>query len=451
MMRLVTCICALTAGALCLSARSPKQPATSAYNSDVITVFVTGNELGELKPCGCSGGQLGGFDRRWAILNSVPAEKRLIIDTGSLVEGDSQQDIIKFNIIIQALGLLNYDLANLTEKDIKIAQNLGLLNNIGSVFSIISPHQAGADVNVPAKFTKKLSLKNRIVAVTVASFNAESEPIEQIRELFVCQSKLRSANVLIINQCDKDIIANITKMGIVDCLVCPPESDEPRIIGEPNGRPLVVSVGRFGKYVGRLQIRADKAADNKLKFTFSAVPVTENLPLDKSLVELYKTYQQWVKEENLFEKQPRFVLPDGLEYLGSASCKACHEYEYEKWSSKPHAHAFASLEKVGSEYDPECVSCHVVGAEYESGFISPQKTNHLKNVGCENCHGPGSKHIKTAGVVKTADPKSLCTDCHTPDRSANYAGNEHLYFEKIIHWREPNTADNVKKKESSKE
>ena len=82
--------------------------------------------------------------------------------------------------------------------------------------------------------------------------------------------------------------------------------------------------------------------------------------------------------------------------------------------------------------------------EYESGFISEQKTSHLKNVGCENCHGPGSEHIRTAGNTALTEPKSGCIDCHTPEHSGEYAGNEGVFLEKIVHWREPGTGGSVK-------
>jgi hypothetical protein len=75
--------------------------------------------------------------------------------------------------------------------------------------------------------------------------------------------------------------------------------------------------------------------------------------------------------------------------------------------------------------------------EYESGFVSEEKTLHLKNVGCENCHGPGSEHIRTLGKAKTTEPKSVCLDCHTPEHSGDYAGNERSFLEKIIHWKRP--------------
>ncbi|MHC4595488.1 MAG: hypothetical protein ACYS19_11160, partial [Planctomycetota bacterium] len=277
-----------------------------------LTVFLTGNELGALKPCGCSGGQLGGLNRRPAVLNSVPKHKRLIVDTGSLVKSDSEQDLLKFNIIIEAFKLLDYDLVNLSEKDIEICNNLGLLGSIGSVLNIISSHGA-ANVNVSAKFTKSLSLKGKTVIVTVAAFNATSMPIEQIEELFTPhQERISGAghaiNILILNHCDPAIIDSIARrVPIVDCLVCPADSDEPRIIGDPNRRPLVFSVGRFGRYIGRLQISEAARGKGKLKLSFRAIPVEENLEQHSSLVELYKDYQQLVKQSNLLEKYPRFA------------------------------------------------------------------------------------------------------------------------------------------------
>jgi len=82
--------------------------------------------------------------------------------------------------------------------------------------------------------------------------------------------------------------------------------------------------------------------------------------------------------------------------------------------------------------------------DYESGFVSEQKTGHLKNVGCENCHGPGSEHIMTAGQTELTEPKSACIDCHTPEHSGDYAGNESSFQKKIVHWREPKPLAPVK-------
>jgi hypothetical protein len=431
---------------------SAKPGGGSIQGSKGLTVFLTGDEFGQLKPCGCTTGQLGGLEKRSAVLNSVPASKRLIVDTGSFVKGAGEQDIIKFKIILQAFNLLDYDLVNLKKADIETARDLGLVDVMKPILGVISSY-GNSDANVPARFTKELSLKNKPVAITVAAFDANAAPVDDIKQLFAPGNGRQKVNILILNSSDSNAVASIAEMGIVDCLICPSESDEAILVSEPNARPLIVSVGRYGRYVGRLQIEAAEGG-NKLKLRFSPVPVTEDLLSESSLVKLYQTYQQWVKDANLLEEYPRYVLPGGLEYTGSESCKGCHEYheyEYEKWSKNPHAGAYATLEKVGSQFDPECVVCHVVGMTYESGFVSEKTTPHLKDVGCENCHGPGSEHIKGLGYVETTEPKSVCTDCHTPEHSAAYEGNEQLYLEKIIHWREPNAPRNVKNKGNQEE
>lgn len=420
--------------------RSDPNKSRDVPPADTITVFLTGHELGELKPCGCSGGQLGGLDRRSAIFDTAPKDRRLLIDTGSFVKTDREQDLIKFDIIVQALNMLGYDVVNLADKDVEIAKNLGSLEPISSLLKVISP-LAAVDANLPAKFTKKFTLRETTVAITVVAFDAKSGQIEQLQKLLARPPGLQTINILILNHCDPALVDFIAgKPLLVDCLVCPSEYDEPEVISEPNERPLTFSVGQFGRYVTKLQI---DAASNKPTVSYSKVPVTGDLPPDDSLVELYKTYQKLVQQYNLLEAYPRFILQDGLRYVGSEACKPCHEYEYEKWSRGPHAHAYATLERVGNDFDPECVICHVVGMEYESGFILPQQTSHLKNVGCEVCHGPGSEHIRTLGLEPCGEPRWDCTRCHTPDYSGEYAGKEDIYFEKIIHWKEPNTPEDV--------
>ncbi len=426
-------------------------------DQQAITVFFTGNELGALKPCGCSGEQLGGLDRRDSVFNTVGPENRLIVDTGSLVPESTEQNLIKFNIVVQAFSQLGYNVVNLTEQDILIARQAGLLDVLGSAFNVITAD--GLDeALLPAKFTKRFTLDGTSVDVTIAAIDTE-EQISRLPDLFAASTDESSStvNVLISNHAPAPILASALSSDkelqsqnwcVVDLMIVPPQSDEPMLVSDANARPLIVSAGRVGKYVGKIQVILPGPV-----LSFSAIPVTEDLPQNQACVDLYKDYQRLLKEAGLLEKYPRFILPDNLQYVGSKSCKLCHDYEYEKWLTSSqvfipgslkqaspdnrHADAFATLEDVGSDYDPECVICHVVGMQFQSGFISPEKTPDLKDVGCENCHGPGSEHLSSLGAVETSGPMSTCTDCHTTEQSTEYAGNEDQYFEKIIHWREP--------------
>jgi hypothetical protein len=66
----------------------------------------------------------------------------------------------------------------------------------------------------------------------------------------------------------------------------------------------------------------------------------------------------------------------------------------------------------------KCFECHTTGYGKPSGFRSEQDTPHLKDAGCETCHGPGSIH------VESGDPKDIrgklvakdCEVCHNSER-----------------------------------
>jgi hypothetical protein len=410
---------------------------------DRVVLFFTGNELGALKPCGCSGGQLGGLSKRAAIFGRVPPVNRMIVDTGALVGSDQEQDLIKFGVLFEAYRLLGYDVAHLTREDIEIARSLGLLSNADSPFAIISSQWGPGRGGRPQSSSKEFRVNGRNVVVNVLALDAQSDSVERAGEFFAGRPDRLGVGVLILQNCDAQFRQTWARQSGADCLVCPTDSDEPQVFSEPGARPLVFTPGRFGRHVVRLE--ADfSGPGGGLALRFEDVPVGETLREDEVLDGLYKQYQQIVRQSNLLQRYPRSPLPHDLRYVGSKECASCHEYEYAKWSTKAHADAFATLVEVGSDYDPECVICHVVGMDRASGFVTASRTPEMKDVGCENCHGPGSEHVRTLGQAVTVEPKSTCLDCHTPEHSSGYAGHEAEYLQKIMHWREPQAAFRVK-------
>lgn len=78
------------------------------------------------------------------------------------------------------------------------------------------------------------------------------------------------------------------------------------------------------------------------------------------------------------------------------------------------------IEEAAVDGATECVGCHVTNFDPEA------KTWTALGVGCENCHGPGSKHItskdKAATIVRPEelDPKKqamVCGQCHSRGRT----------------------------------
>ena len=429
-----TCI-ALLAGMGMLASCLWVSSGHDADSTRAVTVFLTGREAGELKPCGCSSGQLGGLERRAALLERVPKTDRLILSTGSLVDTDSEQDMIKFPVFLQAYRILEYDVVNLTAHDLAIAAQTGAVDQIqGSAIQLISAEST--DEKMPSTYERSFMLMDQKIRVKVVSLPARS-PFE-IGMSRTSEDGSILIRIFVLNSEDQARLDMLLQQAMPsDCIIIPVGLDEPKLMSDPNDGPLVLSIGHRGRYVGRLDITLAPQT-RRPKLHFSSLPVSEELPNQPDLVTLYKDYQQIVSAGQLLERFPRVPLPDdSLSYVGSESCQQCHGYEYQKWSQSKHAHAFATLEKVGSHRDPECVTCHVVGMEYESGYVSATETPLLKEVGCEVCHGPGSEHIRTNGEVKTAAPQKVCLDCHTPEHSSGYAGHELEFLEKIRHWMEP--------------
>jgi hypothetical protein len=402
-------------------------------------IFFTGNELGSLSPCGCSVHQLGGLDKRPSVWKKVPSDRRLVLDTGNLISKTGEQDLIKFDIMMQAFSMMDYDLVNLTGADIGIAASRGYL--AGTSFKVIAaadPTGAGT----PAIFTTDISLGDEKVTIRVASVDPQQQAVGDIDFLLPSHEAGKGLNVLLYNAGLEKIDVSSLQSGAVDVLVCLSNSDEPERLEPGTAKPFIVSTGRVGKYVGRLTA---EPGESGFVLSYEAVAITDTFPSQAPLVRLYKDYQQIVKEENLLDKYPRLPVPGKLEYLGSKSCQVCHEEQYLKYKEAKHSHAWKTLVDAGSNFDPECVVCHTVGFKYQGGFTSAKKTPQLRNVGCEECHGPSSRHVESLGKIKTEVPKpNNCTVCHTVENSLNYAGHEEEYRSKIVHWKEQKDANSVK-------
>jgi hypothetical protein len=186
----------------------------------------------------------------------------------------------------------------------------------------------------------------------------------------------------------------------------------PAFVNHSNGtRTMLLQVGHKGRYVGALGVF--RTADGRYDLKYQLVPlgeeyVTPDDPASEKAnpaLPLLEEYARQVKERNLLARVPQTPHPAqiqapqlNLTFVGSDRCMACHPGEYTKWKDTAHSHALDALEKVARRpglrnFDGECVVCHTVGFGYKTGYENAQKTPHLKHVGCENCHGPGSGHM----------------------------------------------------------
>lgn len=112
-----------------------------------------------------------------------------------------------------------------------------------------------------------------------------------------------------------------------------------------------------------------------------------------------------------------------ITYVGSLTCKGCHPEEYANFMTyAKKSTSFQSIEKQMKHLTPDeirqCYPCHTTGYGKPGGFVSVEETPHLKNAGCEVCHGPGAEH------ARTSDPETIighmskkdCEGCHISER-----------------------------------
>lgn len=112
-------------------------------------------------------------------------------------------------------------------------------------------------------------------------------------------------------------------------------------------------------------------------------------------------------------------------YVGEEVCKGCHAQADADWHTTAHSSAYDRKMANGS-LKPSCVSCHVVGYG-KGGWVDEATTPNLKNIQCENCHGPGSLHVAgngdkskiLTGAQVLAKPE-ICGTCHQGSHHGTY-------------------------------
>jgi len=438
-------------------------PGRAAEPPKGFVLLLTGNWQGQLQPCGCAEKQLGGIDRRTGLLESIPREQRLVLDSGPLVDGQGLQDDHKLDVFLASLNHLGYDAIALTGLELKRLEQRELdLSGCPAIVSCNVEPVKSLRGRVSCMVEKTLRVGERTLLCTALGLSepyyADRRPtsadypatLQNLQS--ACQAKgldLRIASpdryiVLLIGWANSEEFSkSLREFPGIDLVVSPGYSDEPEFCLDGGGGPARVTTGKLGKYLAQVEIPVDGAQDAK-SWTMTRIAVEAHMPRDPVITGIIDEYQFKLMAEDLVADEsrlPRRPLSEKNHFVGNESCGRsadCHPDIYQKWRSFKHGTAMATLQKpeVNREFDPECVVCHVVGMMYETGYRSMAKTAHLADVGCEACHGPGYLH-EQAPQEEYRGPFMTCEECHAPEHSPNFLKERDAYFEKIKHWTEP--------------
>jgi len=110
-------------------------------------------------------------------------------------------------------------------------------------------------------------------------------------------------------------------------------------------------------------------------------------------------------------------------YVGQDSCSKCHEAQYQRFKTyakkaQSYEHIMTMKKGLTEAEFRQCLTCHTTGYGKPGGFRSEQETPHLKEAGCEVCHGPGSLHAESQDPkdIKRALSTKDCDVCHSTER-----------------------------------
>jgi hypothetical protein len=154
-------------------------------------------------------------------------------------------------------------------------------------------------------------------------------------------------------------------------------------------------------------------------YRYAMREIRDKLGDDAAIKSQMSAYYKKVNDANKLEfadRKPKPPAKGEAFYVGIDSCTNCHEEPRKVWDQTKHAHAYATLSTQFKEFNLDCVSCHVTGYDRPGGSTVTH-VEELKNVQCEDCHGPGSLHAAKPEKVHVPVAKpgaDVCLSCHHP-------------------------------------
>ena len=438
-----------------------------------LAIVITGMEEGYIEPCGCAGldRMKGGMSRRDTFIEGLRKKGWPVaaLDVGGIARGFGRQAELKFQTMIEGKRKMGYDAIAFGVTDLHlpagelvsvaagvngkpspfVSANVGLFGFDSGITPTSRVIEAGG---VRLGVTAVLGLKYQ-----QAIHNDEIEmrdPAEALNKIVPELKKKSDYMVLLAHATKDESIALARKFPQFNVVVTsdgppiPPKTPE-TIEGT---KTLLITVGQKGMDAITLGLYGGG------QVRYQRVPLDSRFPASKNMKMLMAAYQDQLKEIGFaglgLRPVPSPLAETNGRYIGSEKCKSCHEESYDVWRRSKHAHAYKTLADLDPprNFDPECISCHVIGWNptkyfpYQSGFVSVKKTPQLINTGCEDCHGPGQFHYdaeqgadeklqeqyrKAVVITKEESKKSQCVTCHDLDNSPDFDFD--AYYPKIEH------------------
>jgi hypothetical protein len=395
---------------------------------DVVLLF-SGEVHGYLQPCGCSEPQYGGLERRFNFMRDLTRERGwpiVSVDLGDVAQRASPQALLKYRYTLEAMKRMRYTAVGVGQNEMA----LPLLDALGE-FALNNPSPrviaanladkkdsfAGAVESYEIAGSPGIPRVGVVAAVGPSVARGVNDPMVKFNDVkktlteLLPQVQKKQCDILVLLyqgsvEQAKQCAQAFPEFHVIQCLT---REEEPPAQPERVGNTMIVEVGHKGRHIGLVGAYRGAQAGAPFELHYQLVQLgpeyktPQGKEAENPILALLENYGKEVRNRNYLAHYPKAAHPiqqqfKDAKYVGSEKCKKCHEESYKVWKASPHSRAYATLQDAKRpslrQYDGECVVCHVTGFEYVSGFTSEKQTPHLIDNGCENCHGPGSLHVK---------------------------------------------------------
>ena len=415
---------------------------------------------GRLEPCGCFTGQHGGLSRVSTFLHSSDAVgEHVLADAGNAIAGTADYQVIQYRYMQQAFASMGYQALNVGEREAQLPlselEKLRAASPVPVVSANLLARDSGQRVFPAYRLVEIRGYRVAFVGVlgeTAPENLGEGlavEPMKSALAKVLPEVKKQADAIVLLAFADETAMRSLADEFYELDLILGGKVREPSQHLARQNRSVVLWTTNETKALGMFKARLG-GFDRFTALDFNIQFVSDHIPQDEKLTQLAQGYRDEIRRTPLAVDDPAHVAADevpgvkpNVNYAGSESCADCHAQAYKIWQNTSHAHAFQSLTARRSDADPNCVGCHTVGFGTPSGYRREWHGTRLANVGCEDCHGPGSEHVREqqAGgpILFHYRPLSAtdCTSCHYGEfsRPFEYAA----FWPTIRHGAEPST------------
>lgn len=462
-LRYMCALCALLYAVVLRSSAPPRAPAAPRSQSapqrtvepDLVLEF-SSDLMGFVEPCGCTTGQYGGIGRRATYLRQARQKPtpHLALFAGDLVAGTGELDHIRAETLISALAAMKYDAAVPGEMDLLEGEAVFRKRWCGLGFAV-SANLVDAEGKrfLPQYLVRQVSVRRaggaRTVKVAITGVVApflvakvqelsglsldwvKAEDPTSVLKQIVPKLRKEAPLVVVLAHTGIPAAAQLAKdVPGIDVMVAG-HNPAVSILSPPNlGGPILVAAGDRGRHITELRLKL--AADGRVDaYSTSQTALGDVIPDDPEVGRLMETYRTRAAE---YGRRTRAALAakrteQAGPYVGWKVCAMCHASATAQWKSTKHADALAALKKwhPSAAERMECLQCHVVGLGDPYGYIGERETPDLAGVQCENCHGPGRRHVEaawlnkpSAGLLTKSPGEAVCRSCHDDEHHPKF-------------------------------